>query len=349
MAWPTIFANLAAGNQNLSLFDTMFTQVAQMVAVPCTVTGVNALTLTPIGNAPAFTSYQNFTAARFIAGANSTGNMSATFGGLATLNVYLGDGATRASTGNVLAGGEYVLVFAQSLNAGAGGFYLEQATVPVSVAGFAPQVQVFTAQGASTYTTPTQGGNLPLYLRVRMAASGGGGGAAGTNNGGNGGNTTFAAGTWITVGGSGGINGGGTQFGGAGGSGGANGTGTVVRRLAGGAGAGGANAGSATTPGTPSGYGGSNFFGGGAPSVAQVGGQAGVNATANTGGGGSGGVSGGSGGGGGGAGEYVEFIITSPAASYTNNIGAAGSGGAAGIQAGGNGALGRIEVEAFWQ
>jgi hypothetical protein len=85
-------------NQPLALFDAMFTQVAQMVAVPCTPAGVNSLTLTPIGSAPSFTSYQNFTSARFVASANSTGPVTAQFVSLANLPVYLADGATQATT-----------------------------------------------------------------------------------------------------------------------------------------------------------------------------------------------------------------------------------------------------------
>jgi len=111
----------------------MFTQVAQMVPVPCTAAGVNSLTLTPIGSAPAFTSYQNFTAARFVATANSTAAVSAQFGSLANLPVYLADGVTQVTT-QITLNQEYVLVFAQALNSGGGGFYLESAAVSAGLA-----------------------------------------------------------------------------------------------------------------------------------------------------------------------------------------------------------------------
>lgn len=131
MTWPTTFASLAAGNQPLALFDAMFAQVAQMVAIPCTAAGTNSLTLTPIGSAPTIPSYQNFSSFRYVAANNSTGLMSAQFAALASLPIYLADGVTQASTGANLAGQEYVLVFAQALNGGAGGFFLEAASVPV--------------------------------------------------------------------------------------------------------------------------------------------------------------------------------------------------------------------------
>ena len=129
MTWPTIFANLAAGNQPLSLFDAMFNQVAQMVAIPSSPAGTNAITLTPIGSAPALANYQNFSSFRFVAGATSVGPVTAQYQALGFLNVYLSDGVTQASTGNVVIGQEYVLVFAQFLNGGAGGFFLEAAAV----------------------------------------------------------------------------------------------------------------------------------------------------------------------------------------------------------------------------
>lgn len=344
MTWPTTFANLAAGNQPLSLFDTMFTQVAQMVAIPCTAAGTNSLTLTPIGSAPTLPGYQNFSSFRYIAANNSTGLMSAQFTSLANLPMYLADGVTQASTGANIAGEEYVLVFVQALNAGSGGFFLETAAVASGATTFAPNIQVFTSGGPLTYNTPTAGGKLPLYLRVRMVGGGGGGGAITTNNGSNGTDTSFAG--WTALHGIGGINGQGLGAGGLGGAGGVNSTGTQVRRIAGNPGNGSV---SNSTSGTYcGGTGGASVFGGAGLGAAT--GTAGGNAAANSGSGG-GAAGGGAGffGSGGGAGEYVEFIITAPAATYTYTVGTGGNGGAAGVQVGGNGAAGRIEVEAFWQ
>jgi hypothetical protein len=208
----------------------------------------------------------------------------------------------------------------------------------VVTAQFAPNVQTFNSGSAATYTTPTAGGNLPLYLHIRMVAGGGGGAAQSTNAGGVGTDTSFAA--WTAIHGSGGAFGSGA--GGAGGTGGVNGTGTLITRVAGAAGMGGAGNANGNQPG---GAGGNSFFGGGGTSTA---GSSGGNAATNSGSGGGGGSNGNSGGGGG-ASEFVEFIITSPAVSYIYTVGAGGAGGAAGTQAGGNGAAGRIEVIAHWQ
>jgi hypothetical protein len=137
MAWPTTFANLAGGTQSLALFDAMFAQVAQMVAIPTNATGVNALTLSPIGNAPTLTAYQNFSSFRFVAGATTSGVVTAQYQSLPALPVYLADGATQVTSGNITGGQEYLLVFIQSLNSTNGGFILENAASPavVPVAG----------------------------------------------------------------------------------------------------------------------------------------------------------------------------------------------------------------------
>jgi hypothetical protein len=133
MAWPTNFAQLAGGNQPLSLFDTMFAQVAQMIAIPCVAGGQNSLTLAPIGNAPILAAYTEFCAFRFKAVQTSNAAMSANFLTLPNLPIYLADGATQAGLGVSILGQEYVLVFSQALNGGSGGFYIESAAVPATV------------------------------------------------------------------------------------------------------------------------------------------------------------------------------------------------------------------------
>jgi hypothetical protein len=59
--------------------------------------------------------------------------MTANFLTLPNLPIYLSDGVTQASTGVVVLGQEYVLIFSQSLNSGGGGFFIENAAVPASV------------------------------------------------------------------------------------------------------------------------------------------------------------------------------------------------------------------------
>lgn len=110
----------------------MFSQVAQMVAIPSIASGTNTLVLTPIGNAPSLSNYQNFSSFRFVAAATSSASVSAGYQALPSLPVYFGDGATQIGSGAVVVNQEYVLVFVQSLNSGAGGFIIESASIPAA-------------------------------------------------------------------------------------------------------------------------------------------------------------------------------------------------------------------------
>jgi len=162
MGWPTVFSGLAGGNQPLSLFDTMFTQVAQMVAIPCTASGTNAILLTPIGNAPVLPAYQNYSSFRAVAAASSTNLVTAQAQTLPSLPVYLADGTTQANINNILIGQEYVFVFVQALNGGSGGFFVESASVPLQPGTI----------GAAQLLASAQGMNAALNLRINATVGG---------------------------------------------------------------------------------------------------------------------------------------------------------------------------------
>lgn len=199
-----------------------------------------------------------------------------------------------------------------------------------------PTRQYLTSGTAATYTTPA---NCTKII-IKMIGGGGGGGAATTNAGATGTTTTFNS---INANGGNGGTQGSASTNTNGGTGGSGGTGSASLRLVGSAG--GYGFGTLAIGG----FGAPGIFGsGGTRSTLGVGG--GSTAAANTGAGGSGGSAGaatGEGGGGGG-GEYVEFIISSPAATYTYTVGGGGAGGSAGSQAGGNGGSGLIIVEEYY-
>lgn len=203
-----------------------------------------------------------------------------------------------------------------------------------------PTIQIFSSS-SGTYTTPTN----VRFIKVKMCGGGGAGAAngSGPSNGTSGGSTTFGSAT--SAGGTYAVAGGGT----AGGDGGTNTTAyTNIVNITG-------------QTGSPGGWdinecgaiGGSNPLG-----LGGVGGLRGAGGTtpgqAGTGYGAGGGGGGGNGtyasGAGGGAGAYQEFIITSPASSYSYAVGAAGTLGGAG--GGGNnsgpGTAGIIIVEEFY-
>lgn len=132
MAYPTIFANLTAGNQPLALFDTMFNIVAQMVAIPTLASGQNIIALTPIGNAPTLSGYTRFNTFTFKAVATSSAPVTASFASLASLPVYKSDGTTQVAANDILTGGLYLLIYDSGLNSGGGGFYLSIPTVSLT-------------------------------------------------------------------------------------------------------------------------------------------------------------------------------------------------------------------------
>ncbi len=102
--------------------------------MPCNATGTNTITLTMATSSgptpwPLVQGYRDFDTYRAVAANTTSGNVSALVvtpqGTLATLNVYKASGATRATTGDVVAGSLYDFIYVDSLNANAGGFVLK--------------------------------------------------------------------------------------------------------------------------------------------------------------------------------------------------------------------------------
>ncbi len=158
MTWPTTFGAIAGGNQPLSLFDTMFQQVAAISTIPSSAVGTNAISLTPLVNCPTLSAYNELCSFRFRAVGASTGLVTAQFNGLGLLPVYHADGVTQATTGDILNISEYVLTFSQALNAGAGGFFLESP-------GLAP------ASASVVAAIATPGGRLTFQSAVPVMSA----------------------------------------------------------------------------------------------------------------------------------------------------------------------------------
>ena len=137
MTWRTTFGTLSAATpQPLSLFDGMFNDVAGMISIPCTASGTNAISLVPLTNAPTLTAYVFYCGFTFIAPATSTGAVTLSFAGLSFLPVYLADGTTAVGSGQIVNGLVYSVQYNPTINAGNGGFFLQQSTIspnPVNV------------------------------------------------------------------------------------------------------------------------------------------------------------------------------------------------------------------------
>jgi hypothetical protein len=103
--------------------------------IPCAASGTNVITLTPNGHgaedgeAPVISGYIFGDSYLFWAAETSTGDVTATVvpktGVLDTIKVYVDDGATQATTGDVVQNAVYEAVYAPHLDGDAGGLVLK--------------------------------------------------------------------------------------------------------------------------------------------------------------------------------------------------------------------------------
>lgn len=97
--------------------------------VPCNASGTNVVELTPLDSGPLIEKYVDHEIFVFNAANTSTGDVTATVvprtGTLATLKVYVDDGATQATTGDVIQNCIYLAIYASHLDGGLGGLVLK--------------------------------------------------------------------------------------------------------------------------------------------------------------------------------------------------------------------------------
>src|SRR5215468_9968534 len=129
MSFPTVFANLAAGNQPAALLDTMFNIAGAAGAIPCTATGTNAITLTPITNFYQPAAYANYQIVSFVAAANVTGAVTIRIGALAFVKLFMPSGL-QANSGDITANSFYIAAFNAALDSGNGGIIVFNASTP---------------------------------------------------------------------------------------------------------------------------------------------------------------------------------------------------------------------------
>lgn len=144
MALPVTFGTLPGPTASAASFDTNFNAVAGIGICQCTAVGTNAITLTPVTNMPTIAAYTNQQQFSFSAVASSTGGVTLQVGALASLNVYMQDGVTQASSGNIVNGQTYVVMYLAALNSGAGGFQIMSQSV-VSSLVVSPIIATMTA------------------------------------------------------------------------------------------------------------------------------------------------------------------------------------------------------------
>ena len=124
MAWTT-FANLTT--PTLPELDANLSFLNGLINIPCTVSGTNTLTLTPVAGGGTISSYSNYMVLRGIAAATNSGAVTANFAGIGALNVYKDTPAGPVVlTGNeIVLNCEFSLIYDSTLNASAGGFHLD--------------------------------------------------------------------------------------------------------------------------------------------------------------------------------------------------------------------------------
>lgn len=170
MTLPYIFAN--ATTVTTPQLDANFAALGALTAIPCTVTGTNALTLTPLANTPTITAYADYLPLTGIAAATNTGATTAAATGLGSLNVYkdTSSGPAALTGSEIVSGNAFTLIYDSALNSGAGGFHLQ--TGPVTGLGVFLPLTGGTLSGGLSGTTATFSGAASVStLTVKTGAA----------------------------------------------------------------------------------------------------------------------------------------------------------------------------------
>jgi hypothetical protein len=159
------FAALATGNQNLSLFDSQFNAIGVLVDIPCTASGTNAITLTPVANTPAVTAYTDMAPTfSWQQPATTTGPVTIAVAGLSFLNAFTHNGTVAAGSGDFVGAGVYRAYTLAALNNGAGGFVAD--VIPVSLSATTSTIEYVIDGGGIALTTGLKG-----YVEVPFACT----------------------------------------------------------------------------------------------------------------------------------------------------------------------------------
>lgn len=154
MSLPFVFATAttAAGID----IDNDLNAVGLLGTIPCTVSGTNALTLTPsttVAGTPPVSGLQALLRFSGIAAAANTGAVTANVAGLGILNVYKDTptGPTALTGGELYTGNEFVLIYDATLNSGNGGYHVD--TTPGASLGTVTSVVAGSGLAGGTIAT----------------------------------------------------------------------------------------------------------------------------------------------------------------------------------------------------
>lgn len=169
MAYTYVFANVTS--LTTPQLDTVFDQAGLLGTIPCTISGTNSLTVTPLSTptvgTPPYAPQQGIRVSGIVAATN-TGAATAAVGGGSPLNIYKDttSGPVVLSGSEMVAGNYIVLSLDGALNSGAGGWHLQNGLVAGAPTGAAG------GDLSGTFPNPTVAKINGVALGSTTAASG---------------------------------------------------------------------------------------------------------------------------------------------------------------------------------
>jgi hypothetical protein len=149
MALPSTFTgNVTPTGEEL---DANFNALGALTPIPCSVSGTNAITLTPEANTPTVSAYANYAQFTGVAAGTNTTTVTAQVGAIPALTVYKDTiaGPVALSGSEIVQNTKLILMYDSTLNSGAGGFHLisppsattrnHTTTASIGLASLAPQ------------------------------------------------------------------------------------------------------------------------------------------------------------------------------------------------------------------
>lgn len=172
-AVPNQFASLL--NPTLPNLDADFAAVAPATVLPCTATGTNSITLTPVAATLTVSAYTDKDRYSFNAPATTTGSVTLQVQALGALGVYFNDGVTQLGSGDLTAAQYCDVAYQASLNSGGGGFVLVNGAGVASAGSWTPALAGSVVGGTQTYTTQVgryiRNGNLVnIWASLQLSA-----------------------------------------------------------------------------------------------------------------------------------------------------------------------------------
>ncbi len=133
MALPFQFANVTT--LVTTQIDANYNALGALTPIPCSVSGTNTITLTPLASVPTVAAYSNYMQFTGIAAATNTTTVQAQVGSLTALNVYkdTGSGPVLLTGNEIVASCSMVLLYDSALNAGNGGLHYKSSQVTTTV------------------------------------------------------------------------------------------------------------------------------------------------------------------------------------------------------------------------